>query len=96
MRQNFKNLKSKRFCIHFTDYFHFFFSKIDQIVFNLYGFRFIFFLQKKIHRAKSICPILIKFSQLIGLIPTYNIFKFHWAIYYRTGDMAPPDVGLKV
>ena len=20
----------------------------------------------------------------------YNILKFHWAIYYRTGDMVPP------
>ena len=62
---------------------------------DLFSSEFIFFLYKKIHRAKTVWPILIKISQVIGLIHVYNILKFHWAIYYRTGDMAPPADPLK-
>ena len=46
MRQKLKNLKSKRFCIHFTDNFQGFF-KIDQVVFDLFGSKFLFFINKK-------------------------------------------------
>ena len=49
----------------------------------------------KNHTAKTICSIIIIFSQVNRPIYIYNILKFQLVIYYRTGDMDPRPLALR-